>query len=727
MATYDDVLSNTDYILRLTVNQSSQNIANNTSVVSWSLVIIKGSGSGRWSYNGASWSVNIGGQTSSGSISSYDFRNYSSLTLGSGTKTITHNADGTKTIANSASFTENVINIGNGYCSGNLTLTTIPRASTSSFTPNPIEAGQTLTINTNRASTSFTHTLKYSIGAASGTIATGVGASTTWVVPSTLVNQIPNATSGTVTITTETYSGSTLIGTKNSTFTMTVPASVVPTFTATTASENVAAVTTVMGSGVYVQGVSKLNVAITGAAGAGGSTISSYKIEVAGQTINAASGVTGVIASSGTVAVVGTITDSRGRTATKTTNITVLAYAPPVIDAALTFARRASSGGVLQEEGTYIRVDLKATVSSLINSTQRNTLTYRVSTRERGTTTWTVRTTTTPAGISYNSFFTLAAVTFAVDKSWEVLIEVIDKFSTSSLQITVATATVFMHWGDGLGVGKFYQAGRGSMDVLGHIYQNDGLAVLDTSDFASSAEVLSGTSSLKAVTPAALAGSGTYRYVQTVTFTAGGTFTKGTYPWLKAVRVRVQAAGGAGGGAVPAGGGQHSAGGGGGGGGYAEKFILASALASSETVTLGAPGTAVAGGTGTNAASSSFGAHCVATGGQGGSSMSATGLLVQAFSGIGGVGTTGDVLVPGGCGGFGSGYATLGVGGAGGDSFLGAGARQTYTGAGGGNQTGGEGRDYGGGGAGATTNAGAASNYSGGAGAPGIILVDLYA
>jgi hypothetical protein len=40
-----------------------------------------------------------------------------------------------------------------------------------------------------------------------------------------------------------------------------------------------------------------------------------------------------------------------------------------------------------------------------------------------------------------------------------------------------------------------------------------------------------------------------YRYVQSIYYTSNGTFVKATYPWLRAVRVRVQGAGGGGGGA----------------------------------------------------------------------------------------------------------------------------------------------------------------------------------
>ena len=110
MALYSKVLSagGGNYRLDLTVNQSSQSVANNTSSVSWSLVITKTAGSGYWSNNASSWNVNIGGQTKSGTIASYDFRGKTSMSLGSGSFTIAHNADGTKSISVSGYFNGNI-------------------------------------------------------------------------------------------------------------------------------------------------------------------------------------------------------------------------------------------------------------------------------------------------------------------------------------------------------------------------------------------------------------------------------------------------------------------------------------------------------------------------------------------------------------------------------------------------------------------------------------------
>lgn len=478
MATYDAIFSGASrpHTLRLTVTEESQDIGANRSEVDWSLRALKHPSWSSYSFSASNtWSVNVNGSVSSGTWT-YDFRVSSNILIASGTINVTHNTDGTKTISSSASAYGT--SIGSASVGGSLPLTTIPRASTPTFSASTVNAGTSVTIETNRASGSFTHTVKYAFGSATGTIATGVGDSTSWTPPESLLSQIPNSITGTMTITLETYSGGSLVGTKSASFTLRAANGVVPTIGSVTATENVTLVATEVGA--FVKGLSRLNVAIVGAAGVYGSTIVSNTITVAGQTIAAASGVTAVLGTSGAVVpVVGTVVDSRGRSASTTLNITVLAYVPPSIDTALTFIRRSDAAGVLDDEGTYLRVDLKAAVQSLlVSSTQKNSLTYRVSTRLRGDVGWTVKrtTTVTAPAVTVNTSFTISS--YAIASSWEVLIEVYDKFttlSTTKLQVTIATATIFMHWSEGLGVGKFWE--QGEIDARGSIYHRNGSLV----------------------------------------------------------------------------------------------------------------------------------------------------------------------------------------------------------------------------------------------------------
>lgn len=116
----------------LEVNETQTSVANNTSVISFAFKISPIQTSWSWEQWGAyiKYTVTINGTVYSGNIDNYD--GYSTVTLKSGTQTISHNADGTKTIAYSFSVTDtSEVNYtsGNANASGTLALTTIPRAS----------------------------------------------------------------------------------------------------------------------------------------------------------------------------------------------------------------------------------------------------------------------------------------------------------------------------------------------------------------------------------------------------------------------------------------------------------------------------------------------------------------------------------------------------------------------------------------------------------------------
>lgn len=476
----------TNHRLRLEFNQGSQNINNNTSVVNWALYAELVSGGGSYSFDvKGSWSVNIDGQVINGGGWNYDFRSTNPKLLGSGSVTITHNADGTRSITGSASADSQGTLGSASTNSPTLTLNTIPRASTPTLSASSFDAGTAVTINTNRASTSFTHTATYSIGSASGTIATGIGASTSWTPPLSLLNELPNATSRSGTITLTTFSGGTNIGSKSVTFTLRAGSAIVPSISDITWSETVTAVSTEVGA--FVQGLSKPNFSIVGATSQYGATITAYKLTVAGQEINASSGtVPNPLAQSGNLDVVATVTDSRGRTATRTEQIPVLAYANPNIATAT--VQRADGSGNPAEDGESLRIDLIAASSSLINGTQRNNITYRVSTRLRGASTWDVQTTVTPPDVIAVDVDIVLA-TFALSSAWDVRIEVYDKFTISTLITQVATGIVTMHWSEsGAGVGKFWE--QGSLDVAGQIYQNDGDAVVGQTELQAAIDLL---------------------------------------------------------------------------------------------------------------------------------------------------------------------------------------------------------------------------------------------
>jgi hypothetical protein len=192
-------------------------------------------------------------------------------------------------------------------------------------------------------------------------------------------------------------------------------------------------------------------------------------------------------------------------------------------------------------------------------------------------------------------------------------------------------------------------------------------------------------------------------------FTSSGTWTKPT--GCSYVLVELCGGGGAGGGSSSL---QNAGTQGGGAGGYSRKVIDVSAI-STVTVTIGAGGTGVSAGTGNAGGTTSFGAHCSATGGAGGVSTTTNG------GGGGGTGSSGDVNITGGDG-FG-GFSTMS--GNGGGSFFGGGPKGVYTS--GSSTPGNNASAYGAGGSAAAVATGQ-SNAAGGNGAGGIVIVkEFYA
>jgi hypothetical protein len=213
-----------------------------------------------------------------------------------------------------------------------------------------------------------------------------------------------------------------------------------------------------------------------------------------------------------------------------------------------------------------------------------------------------------------------------------------------------------------------------------------------------------------------IGGNTGYRFVQRLIFTASGDFNKASYPWLRAVGVKVQGPGGGGGGSTAT----NRGGAGGSGGTYSESFITDLSLISSPiAVTVGLGGAGGANDTnGSNGtAESSFGSLVTGPAGIGGvSSASAfsTGTLPPAAG-------VGDLTIRGGSGGSkaNSNTATTTASGYGGNSFMGFGGAGVT-----GSETGRAAMGYGGGGGGSSS---AGNARTGGAGADGIVIVELYA
>ena len=426
------------YRLVLTVTETSTSVANNTSNVSWNLKCECQNAYAQWNPGPGTVSVTINGSNRYSGRPAFVFPGMnSSITLCSGTMTVNHNNDGSKSISCSASYTATSSAYylpGNMSVSGNMNLTTIARATQPSVSPTSITMGGSITISTPRASSSFTHTLKYSFGGASGTIATGVGTSKAWTVPTSLATQIPNSTSGTGTITCETYNGSTLIGTKTCSFTATVPSSYVPKINSVTVSEATSGLASQFAG--YVQSKSTLKV-VTSASGSNGSTIKTCSVKVDGSTYTGTTITTGTINSSGSVAIVVTVTDSRGRTATSNKTISVFSYSSPRIIAST--VTRADADGDPNEDGEYALCNYNYVITD-VNG--RNTHSFKIQYMENDA--WVDMVSYTDLSKSGNYISTKL---FSKNSSFQFRFVISDYFTTFEIVKTMEVSYTLVNYG----------------------------------------------------------------------------------------------------------------------------------------------------------------------------------------------------------------------------------------------------------------------------------------
>lgn len=460
----------TGYRLQIVWSVDSQSVANNTSTVTAKVQLVS---------TGSSYTINSSA-SKSGSLTingtKYTFSFTAALT-GSQTKTlytktvtVGHNADGSKTCSFSATAGINVTLSGTYYgditASGSGTFDTIARASSISSVTSSVSVNgtNTCTVNISRAASSFTHTVVFSFGSYSKTT-TGVGTSTSYAIPTSWLNAIPKATSGTAKVTVTTYSGSTKIGaavSKN--FTVTVPASVVPTISSVAVADTTTHLATF---GNMVQSKSKPKFTIT-AAGALGSTITAYKTVFEGKTLSGAAPTAGVITGSGSVSAKITVTDSRGRTASTTKTWTVVAYTAPKIISFQGF--RCLADGTENYEGTYLSAAINFSIAQ-VNG--KNTAAYTLEYKLQSATTWTNL--TSGAVYALNDTIVSASGIFGVDNSFDVRLSVTDAFGTVRSTFEIPTAFTLLDFnasGRALAFGKVSELKEGVEFALPTVFSH---------------------------------------------------------------------------------------------------------------------------------------------------------------------------------------------------------------------------------------------------------------
>ena len=462
--------SSNSLYLNVYIDEVSTDISANTSTINWQLTVSRYTYYHTFNKQGDSTlSLTLDGQNVHSSNPVWEVWD-GEVTLASGSTTISHNSDGRKTLPFSCTFNPNNGLHGTITVSGNLGLTAIPRSSSVSVSAGVI--GSAVTININRQSSSFKHTVRYSWAGKSGTIATNVDTSTSWTIPMDFANDIPNSASGTGTIFVDTYSGSTKTGTQSTTLTASVPANIKPTFAGISLSDlNGAAQNLIPSGNTFIQVISNIKVAFNGAVGSYGSSITGYYAEIVGknQSTSSNGGSLGIMNYHGTIKIRSRVSDSRGRWSdTREASVTVLEYFAPALS--FSIARTGSTSSTL----TAIR---NAKVAPLtVSGSQKNTmaLTFKVARLE--TNTFAVdngQATGSWSSISslVNSRANLSG-NYLANQSWVVIGILEDKFTRTEFMVNVATeSVVFSYDRSGVGVNKIRE--QGALDVKGNIYAND--------------------------------------------------------------------------------------------------------------------------------------------------------------------------------------------------------------------------------------------------------------
>lgn len=475
------------YSLLLDVSEKSYSIENNTSVVEWWVGIRSNTAYHNHYGLSETYVVNINGTVVHNAVHTPTVNSGATVWVASGTTTVSHNADGSKSISVSASF--NNADRGTylpttGSCSGNLTLTTIPLATTPSIDKPSLDCGSAIKISGTSASSNFSHKVYVTWNGTKiqiGTIASGTTTpSFSYTIPTAWEKNIPDSTSGIATFTLETISGSTSVGSKSVNATIKVRSGVVPSIGTVSISDTNSICA---GIGQYVQSQSKLKFSIA-TSGNQGSTITSVSTKFNGQTYSGSTFTTQAIQNSGTLSYTITVTDSRGRTATKSGSITVVAYSPPSLTNVS--AKRANSGYAVDESsGTYALLHFKVGFTSLSN---KNVTSFYIQYRTSGASSWT-KINLWDNNYTLNQDYKAGNLFTSTTTTYEIAFGVKDKFmSDYSWQVVTVTPTyTLINFGkDGKSLTFFGQDGNSANTLT----INGDLAINSVKENTSSAKLL---------------------------------------------------------------------------------------------------------------------------------------------------------------------------------------------------------------------------------------------
>lgn len=366
---------------------------------------------------------------------------------------IAHNDDGSKTVSieltgnrfNNFCFFTTSDEYGSGWSvndSKSITLTTIPRAST--IGASAANIGEASTITVTRKATAYTHSIKYKFGDLSGYINADGSASTSEVkisatsisftVPTSFYAEIPDATSGTCTLTCTTYSGSTKIGnSQTTTFKATASKSAcAPTVSGTVVDSNEATIRLTGNKNKLIRYMSNALCTITAKA-KNSATIETKKI---GGT--AVTGNTRTINSIEASSVSFVATDSRGYSTTKRVTLSLVEYIKLTVNVQLQRTDPTSGNAILTIWGDYFNGSFGAVENNL-------TIRFRLK-KSSGSYGNYQDVTAVLDGNSYSAEIALSGLDY--ESAYTVSVTATDSIMNGSKEATVSQGIPVFDWGE---------------------------------------------------------------------------------------------------------------------------------------------------------------------------------------------------------------------------------------------------------------------------------------
>lgn len=348
---------------------------------------------------------------------------------------IYHNADGTKTgvYVDGALSTTFV----SGTASGYINLPTIPRASSITATDSYIESATS--INISRATSNFKHKITYSFEGLTGTVAENIDTNYGWIIPTSFYAKLTAKSSAVCTLTCQTYNGSTLIGSKTTTFKISVDVEKnKPTISATVIDKNSTTVALTGSNAKLVKYYSNAEITMTATA-KNGATIKSKSVVCGdGKTLTDNGVINNVESGNFTISA----TDSRDISNSLTKKIDLVEYIKLSLNANFCRSQSTNNEVVLDYSGNFFNKSFGSVTNTL-------SLKYRY--KEHSSSTWSSYTNLTPtkSGDTYNNGSTVKSLgtTFDYREEYDFELVAADKLMTITAKQTISVGKSIFDWG----------------------------------------------------------------------------------------------------------------------------------------------------------------------------------------------------------------------------------------------------------------------------------------